>query len=137
MAAVGEVYRLVLLDQVVARATHEAATAAGRDPARCEAAAQSAFLQDSVASWLLDRDDSGAIGFVMGPGAAPDGSPLQEVRVEITADNGALGDGIDFNIPNCGTNGSWIRVRSTVPVRPRFGTGVILRRHESWSVNQL
>lgn len=136
VAGVAEFYRLSLVDQVLARATHDAAAAAGRNPGQCEQAVQSAFAQDQVARWLFDGDDSGAIGFIMGPGAPPDGSPLQEVRLEIMADDGTLDNGVDFAIASCGTAGSWIRVRSIVPVRPRFGAGRILWRHESWAVNQ-
>lgn len=135
MGVVAEIYRLSLVDQVLARATHEAATAAGTNPDQCEQAAQTGFA-GGVASWLFDHDDSGAIGFVMGAGPAPDGSPLQEVRLEIAADDRDLGNGVDFNAPNCGVEGSLIRVRSTVPVRRRFGTGTILWQHESLAVNQ-
>lgn len=136
MTTVAEFYRISLVDQVLARATHDAAIAAGRDPARCEDAVKSAFTENRVARWLFDRDDSGAIGFAMGSGAAPDGTSLQEIRVAVAADDGSLANGVDFSTPNCGTNGSWIRVHSTVPVRPRFATGTILRWHTSWAVNQ-
>lgn len=132
--AVGEFYRLSLCDQALARATHLAARAAGGDPANCEQAVRTAFEDDFLAGWLFDRDDNGEIGFVSGEG--PDGSPEQEVRIEINADDGDVSNGVAFTIPQCGTSGSWIRIRIVVPVRARFAFRDVLRQRVSWALNQ-
>lgn len=132
-----ELYRVSLMEQTLARATHLGALAAGRDPTACEAAARQAFAGDRVAAWLFDTDDPDeTIGFVSGTN--PDGTTNQEVAIEVMADNGSLADGVDFNVANCGAPGSWIQVRATVRVRPRFELGgTILLRYDSWTTNQL
>ncbi len=133
---VAQLYRVSLIDQTLARATHLGALAAGRDPTACEAAVQDAFENDRVAVWLFDGDGDNAIGFTTG--ANPDGTPGQEVGLEINSDNGTLTDGVDFDdLSRCGTAGSWIEVRATVPVQlwgPRGG--VLLREYRSWALNQ-
>lgn len=136
MTIIAELYRVSFIDQTLARATHLGALAAGRDPTACEAAAERAFSEDRVAAWLFDGDGDNAIGFVRG--ASPDGSPSQEVALEIMSDNGDITDGVDFSVSRCGAPGSWIQVRATVPVRPTFRAGgILMRRYESWSLNQL
>lgn len=132
--AVGEFLRLSLQDQTLARATHLAARAAGRDPAGCETAARDAFADDGMALWLFDRDGDGSIGFVHRAG--PDGSATQEVRIDITADDGDVSNGIDFDQPVCGNPGSLIRVRSVVSVRLPFLRRSAEREHTSWALNQ-
>lgn len=131
---VGEFYRLSLSDQALARAAHLAARAAGTDPGNCEQAARAAFEGDSLAGWLFDRDDDGTIGFVSGGG--PDGSAGQEVRIDISSDDGDVSNGVDFTGSQCGNPGSWIRVRVVVPVRARFAFRDVLRERVSWAVNQ-
>ena len=126
--AAGEFGRVSLCDQALARATHRAAVAAGRDPSDCETRAREAFEGDALARWLFDTDDNGRIAFGAGDG--------QEVRLDIAADNGDLTDGVDFDQPLCGDAGSWIRVQTSVTVRARFGLGDILRREASWALNQ-
>ena len=135
MTIVIELYRVSLIDQTLARATHLGALAAGRDPTACETAVQDVFRNDRVAAWLFDANGDSTIGF--SAGTNPDGSSGQEVGLEITSDNGRITDGVTFDVARCGTAGSWIEVRATVPVRPRFRVGgTLLRRYSSWALNQ-
>ncbi|MCY3596307.1 MAG: hypothetical protein OXG71_02560 [Rhodospirillales bacterium] len=134
MVAVGEFYRLSLYDQVLARATHVAAAAGGRDPANCETAVRDAFANHAMAAWLFDGNDDGAIGFVSG--TDPDGTAASEVRIDIASDVD-LSDGVDFAGALCGTAGSWIRVEARVGVRMPFRFGRIMRQRVGWAVNQL
>ncbi|MCY3620821.1 MAG: hypothetical protein OXH68_03810 [Gammaproteobacteria bacterium] len=132
--AVGEFYRLSLCDQALARGAHLAARAAGGDPDNCASAARAAFEGDSLAGWLFDRNDDGSIGFVSGAG--PDGSSAQEVRIDISSDDGDLSNGVDFADSLCGSEGSWIRVEIVVSVRARFTFQEMPRKQVSWAVNQ-
>ena len=134
VVAASEFYRLSLSDQALARATHLAAMAAGRDPGNCEGAVRNAFQSDSLARWLFDRNDDGRIGFVSGEG--PSGGSDEEVRIEVEADDGDLSNGIDFSNPNCGVPGSWIRVRVVVPVRSTVAFRDVMRQRVSWAMNQ-
>lgn len=134
LLAVGEFYRLSFIDQALARASHRAATAAGRDPGNCEQAARAAFAGDSVAGWLFDRDNDDRIGFVAG--GLPDGTPEQEAGLVIGSDDGDVSNGVVFDQPDCGVAGSWIQVRAVVPVRARFAFREIRRQRMSWAVNQ-
>ncbi|MCY4012690.1 MAG: hypothetical protein OXG82_08255 [Gammaproteobacteria bacterium] len=131
--AVGEFYRVSLCDQALARATHVAALAAGRDPGNCQQAAQDAFVEHDLARWLFDRDGDGTIGFVA---QTPDDSTQGEVFLTIDADDGDVANGVNFDQRLCGPDGSWIRVTASVSLRAPFGTGTIWRRHESWASNQ-
>ena len=132
--AVGEFYRLSLCDQALARGVHLAARAAGSDPENCAQAARAAFEDDLLAGWIFDRDDDGSIGFVSGAG--PDGSSAQEVRIDISSDDGDLSNGVDFAGSACGDSGSWIRIEAVVSVRARFAFRDILRKRVSWALNQ-
>lgn len=132
--ATGEFLRLSLQDQTLARATHLAARAAGRDPRGCETAARDAVAGDRMALWLFDRDGDDSIGFVHRAG--PDGSATQEVRIDITADDGDVSNGVTFDQPLCGNPGSMIQVRAVVPVRMPFLRSRIEREHTSWALNQ-
>ena len=132
--AVGEFYRLSMHDQALARATHVAARAAGSNPSDCEQAVRAAFESVSLARWFFDQDNDGQIGFVSGNG--PDGSADQEVRIDITSDDGDISNGVDFSEPQCGVAGSWIRIRAVVPVRSGFALRNVLRQRESWALNQ-
>lgn len=132
--AAGEFLRLSLQDQTLARATHLAARAAGRNPGDCETAARNAFAGDRMAQWLFDRDGNDRIGFVAGAG--PDGSPAQEVRIDITADDGDASNGVTFNQRLCGNPGSMVQVRSVISVRMPFLRSRIEREHTSWALNQ-
>lgn len=135
MTIVTELYRVSFIDQTLARATHLGALAAGRDPTSCETAVQQVFQNDRVAAWLFDDNGDSTIGF--SAGTNPDGSSGQEVGLEVTSDNGRIADGVTFDVPSCGTAGSWIEVRATVPVRPQFRLGgTLLRHYRSWALNQ-
>ena len=137
--AAGEFGRVSLADQILARATYRAAVAAGRNAADCVNEARAAFAEDAVALWLFDLDDDGRLGFVTGTAPDPDADPVAEVRLDIAADDGdfsADGDRSDDFTAGCGGAGSWIRVSASVVVRARFGIGDILRRSESWALNQ-
>ena len=121
--AVGEFYRLSLCDQALARATHLAALGASRNPGNCQQAARDGFVEHGLARWLFDADGDGAIG-------------NSEVRLDIAADDGDVANGVAFDQSLCGNSGSWIRVTASVSLRAPFGTGTVLRRHESWAANQ-
>ncbi len=133
MLIVSELYRVSLIDQTLARATHRGALAAGRNPADCETAAQEALAEDRVALWLFDANGDDVIGFHAGTN--PDGTPNQEVGLEIASYDGELADGVVFNMPGC--VGSWIEVHAAVPVRPLFRRGrTLMREYRGWSVRQ-
>jgi uncharacterized protein (UPF0333 family) len=121
--AVGEFYRLSLCDQALARATHLAAMAAGRNSGNCQQAARDGFGEHGLARWLFDRDGDGAVG-------------ASEVVLEIAADDGDVANGVVFDQGLCGGGGSWIRVTASVSLRAPFGTGTVRRQHESWATNQ-
>ena len=133
-APAGEFFRLSLMDQTLARATHLAARAAGADPADCMAAVTRAFMSDAAARWLLDFDNDGAVAVV-----AAGGSGEVEVTVEWDADPA---DAVPWTGAGCGGAGDWIRVRARIVVQPWFGPlralwqGGVTREHESWGRNQ-
>lgn len=134
MLASWEICRLALANRILAGTTHDAALAAGRDPANCLQAARNAFSDDRIAMWLFDHNNDDSLGFVAG--ADPDNTVLSELRLDINADDPAV-DGIAFDQALCGGSGSWIRVRTVV--RPRGWSSWLADttlRHESWSVNQ-
>ena len=140
-AMAGEFLRLSLIDQTLARATHQAARAAGADPLNCNAAIRAAFEADGAARWLLDLDADGSIGIAPGAGW-PDNSSTAEVRVEVASD-ADLADGVSWDGSGCGVEGSWIQVSSRIVVRPWFGPlrpmvpdGGFRRLHRSWARNQ-
>lgn len=129
-----EVGRLALANRVLALATHRAALAAGREPADCERAARTTIEGDRLARWLFDRNNDGRIGFVSG--ADPLGTPTSEIRLEISADDGDVANGIAFDTPLCGGPGSWISVRAAAPSARWTLLGDVMLRQESWAVNQ-
>lgn len=126
--------RVSLGDQALARATHRAALAAGQTPADCERQARDAFEDDAVALWLFDADDNGRISFVTG--IAPDTAAGQEVRLDISADDGDVANGVTFDQALCGVPGSWIRVQASARVRSLFALGDMVRQRASWALNQ-
>ncbi|MYE10396.1 MAG: hypothetical protein F4X99_01780 [Gammaproteobacteria bacterium] len=140
---VGELFRLSLIEQTLARATHEAARAAAADPFNCATAIADAFAADSAASWLLDLDEDGTIGIAPGHTGSPDNSSTSEVLVGVSWD-GNLADGVSWTTgTGCGPSGSWMRVRAAIVVQPWFGpvraalpAGGIPREHTSWARNQ-
>lgn len=140
---VGEFFRLSLIDQTLARATHEAARAAAADPHNCATAIADALADDDAASWLLDVDDDGSIGIEAGTTDWPDNSSTSEVRIGVSWDSN-LADGVSWTTgAGCGPDGSWMRVRAAIVVQPWFGparavwpNGGFRREHTSWARNQ-
>ena len=140
---VGEFLRLSLIDQTLARATHEVARAAATDPHNCATAIADALAADSAASWLLDVDDNGSIGIAAGNTGWPDNSSTSELLIGVSWD-GNLADGVSWTSgTGCGPGGSWMRVRAAIVVQPWFGPmraawpdGGIRREHTSWARNQ-
>ena len=141
--SVGEFLRLSLIDQTLARATHEAARAAAADPYNCATAIADALANDSAASWLLDLDEDGSIGIATGNTGWPDNSSTSEVWIGVSWD-GNLADGVSWTTgTGCGPGGSWMRLRARIvvqpwfgPVRVAWGDGGIRREHTSWARNQ-
>ena len=146
-AFAGEVLRISMIDQTLARATHLAARAIATAPssAGCHALANTAISADRASAWLLDSDDDGTIVFdvatATGWPVAVDGT---EVQLTVSWDQNPA-DGIDYSDTvgsGCGDTGSWLRVRSRIAVRPWYGLfrtwiaaeGIVLR-HESWGRN--
>ena len=143
-APAGEFYRLSLIDQTLARATHQAARAAATaGPDNCRQAIGDAFQEDRAARWLLDRNDDGTVGIVQGGEDWPDGSAGGEVQITVFGDSD-LTDGVPFAAVDtgCGADGGWIAVRARIVVWPWFGPlraawpDGIRRQHESWARNQ-
>ena len=143
---VGEFYRLSLVDQALARATHEGARRAAADPARCGTAVGDAFQADALAAWLLDLNDDSTLGIVTNPADPngwPSGSPTEEVQITIVADED-LFDATPWELATggCGVDGSWIEVRSRVVIEPWFAPlrlvwpNGIQRQQQSWARNQ-
>ena len=140
---VGEFFRLSLIDQTLARATHEAARAAAADPRNCATAIAGALAADNAARWLLDLDEDGSIGIAAGNTGWPDNSSTSEILIGVSWD-GDLADGVSWTTgTGCGPNGSWMRVRAAIVVQPWFGParrawpdGGIRREHTSWARNQ-
>ena len=62
LAPAGELLRLSLIDQTLARATHLAARGAGSDPDNCVTAIRDAYEADAAARWLLDINGDGRSG---------------------------------------------------------------------------
>ena len=129
---VGEVFRIALVDLTLARATHEGALAAGRDPRNCQSAFQVAFTRDAAARWLLDRNDDGTIDFSFSGGVG-----TADVDVEFLADDGMLDNGVVLQSGvGCGSSGAWLAARTAVSVRAGFGATSFVVRAESWAMNQ-
>lgn len=140
---VGEFYRLSLIDQTLARATHLGARAAGADPGLCQSAVAAAFNADLMALWLLDTNDDGTIGVaLMDDLSWPDGSPAEEVAITVAVDEDLFDGGDWATTAGCGTSGSWIELRARIVVQPWFGLlrtlwpDGIRRQRESWARNQ-
>ena len=140
---VGEFFRLSLIDQTLARATHEAARAAAADPYNCATAIADALADDDAARWLLDVDDDGSIGIAAGTTGWPDNSSTSEVLIGVSWDSN-LADGVSWTTgAGCGPDGSWMLVRAAIVVQPWFGParavwpgGGFRREHTSWARNQ-
>ena len=142
VATVGEFFRIVLVDQALARATYAAARAAGARSANCDAEIDASFQTAGVTRWLLDRNGDGRVAVIQGASGWPDGSAAQEVQVNVRWDDD-LSDGSTLpGSSGCGGPGSWISVRSRIVVHPWSGlaglvfAGGVHREHESWARNQ-
>ena len=141
---VGEFYRLSLIDQALAKVTHEGARSAAAD-AVCEQAVVDAFNANPLAVWLLDLNDDNRIAIVTNPDASvawPSGSATDEAHVSVVADDN-LFDGSDWEVATgCGSSGSWILVSSRIVVEPWFRPLGLLwpdgirREQQSWARNQ-
>ena len=146
-ALVGEILRLSMIDQALARATHLAAraVATAQTNSGCHALASDAINNDYAAPWLLDSNDDGTIAFHVAT-TATSSTPIAGTEVQLTISwDQDPADGIDFSdtVGNgCGDTGSWLRVRSRITVQPWFGLfrtwiapeGIVMR-HESWGRN--
>ena len=139
---VGEMLRISMYDQALARATHQGARAAAADPTKCETAIVEAFQADRFARWLLDQNNNDRVDIVARPSSWPDASAGEEVQITVVADSD-LFDGVDWEIAGrCGPAGSWIRVRSRVVIEPGMAPlrllwpGGLRRQHQSWARNQ-
>lgn len=151
---VGEFLRVSLFDQALARATHQAARAAGMTPEDCDASIRGAFnpaTGETLFRWLLDAHGDGTVG-VSAPGAGgldawPDPSnAAEEVLVTVTFDEDASDAvdwrSVDWTASDCGAGGDWLRVRSRIVIRPwmplaqRLWPDGFAREHVSWARNQ-
>ena len=144
-ALIGEFLRVSLYDQILARATHLSARAVAVLPVSsgCAAAVSEAFTNDGTARWLFDEDGDGSVSVGVSVATGWPAAGSNEVQVAISWDDDPS-DGVDWSeavAGQCGGNGSWLRVRSRVAVRPWFAPfravapdGVVLS-HESWARN--
>ena len=139
---IGEMFRISMYDQALARATHQGARAAAADPANCETAIVEAFQADRLARWLLDLNNDSRIDIVSRQSDWPEVSAGEEVQITVVAD-ADLFDGDDWEVAgSCGSAGSWIRVRSRVVIQPGFAAlrllwpGGVRRQQQSWARNQ-
>ena len=142
----GELFRISMIDQALARATHQSARAiAGLADGgtACEAAVQGVFDTDVGARWLFDRNGDGTVGIVFSYGPAwPAVTLSDEIAVAISWDDDpdANVDWSDTTTGACGGDGSWLRIRSRFAIQPWFGPvrpfwGEMRRQHESWGRN--
>lgn len=142
----GELYRISLIDQVLARVTHESAQAISALPdgnVGCEATIQGALNRNVGARWLFDRNGNNTVDIVFSYG---DGWPAvtlsNEIGIAISWDDDPTNgvDWTDARAGSCGGDGSWLRLRSQFAVQPWFGPvrpfwGEMYRQHESWGRN--
>ena len=139
-----EFLRVSLFDQVLARATHQAALAASADPADCEEGIRGAFQRrdgETMIGWLLDMQGDGTVEVTVADDWPDPNDAVPEVLVTVGWDDDP-NDGLDW-ADGCGGGGSWIRLRSRIVVRPWFLFGQAIwpdgfnREHVSWARNQL
>lgn len=142
----GELYRISLIDQLLAHATHESARSIAGLPdgdVECEETIQRTFNASDRTRWLFDRDGNGTVDIVFSYQDAWPGVTLSdEVGVAISWDDDpeAGVDWSDAATGSCGDHGSWLRLRSRFAVQPWFGPvrpfwGTFFRQHESWGRN--
>ncbi|MCZ0941680.1 MAG: hypothetical protein OXJ53_01340 [Gammaproteobacteria bacterium] len=141
-----EFLRLSMIDQALARATHNAALAVQGNPANCQAEIESAFEDDLLAGWLLDADDDGSVTIrVPDTRAAADG-PLGAEEVLVVVDWDDPRDGAvcwDSQSAGCADTGcaafgvdhGWLQLRARVGVATWTGVdlwpGDFEREHRS------
>lgn len=142
----GEIYRISMIDQTLARATHLSAEAIAGLPNGnndCEDTIKDVFNSDVGASWLFDRDgdDSVDIDFTYNANW-PAVTLTDEIGVAISWDDDPESgvDWSDATSGSCGGDGSWLRLRSRFAVEPWFAParpfwGTMHRSHESWGRN--
>lgn len=142
----GELFRISMIDQTLARATHHAAQAISGladGDVGCEDAIRGAFDRDVAARWLFDRDGDDAVNIDFSYGQEwPAVRLSQEIAIAIAWDDDpeASVDWGDVQAGSCGGQGSWLRLRSRIAVQPWFGPvrtlwGTMVRQHESWGSN--
>lgn len=143
----GEIFRLSMIDQTLARVTHQSAQAVSGLPngaeVACQAAVQRVFDRDFGARWLFDRNGDNTVNIVFSSGATwPAVTLSDEIGVAISWDDDpdATVDWSDSATGSCGGDGSWLRLRSRFVVQPWFGPlrplwGSMFRQHESWGRN--
>ena len=147
---VGEFLRISMYDQALAQATHRAARAAAAEPNnadqnKCKDAIRDSFQNGLLSGWLFDRDDDGTVEIDFVSYDWPSGSPNQdeEVQISLRADDDLYTAGDEWEkIDECGQEGSWIRVRAGILIKPWWSSdfglfgGGIRRQEQSWARNQ-
>lgn len=142
----GEMFRISMIDQALARVTHLGAKELAALPdgdEECEETVQRVFNGDRGARWLFDRDGDDTVSIVFSFGAEwPAVTLSDEIGIAISWDDDPDAD-IDWSdtiAGSCGDHGSWLRLRSRFAVQPWFGPvrplwGTMFRQHESWGRN--
>ncbi len=142
----GELFRISMIDQTLARVTHQSARAiAGLadGDVGCEETIQEAFDQNVGARWLFDRNGNDTVDIAFSYGDAWPAVTLgDEIGIAISWDDDPEAgiDWTDATTGSCGGDGSWLRLRSRFAIQPWFGPvrafwGEMNRQHESWGRN--
>ena len=142
----GEFFRISMIDQTLARVTHQSAEAIAGLPdgdVECEDTVQRVFDRDVGARWLFDRNGDDTVNIIFSFGTAwPAVTLSDEIGVAISWDDDpeADVDWSDATTGSCGGDGSWLRLRSQLAIQPWFGPirplwGAMYRQHESWGRN--
>ena len=142
----GELFRVSMVDQTLARVTHDSAraiSALADGDVGCEDAIQGTFDRDVGARWLFDRDGNGTVDIVFSYGDAWPAVTLgDEIGIAMSWDDDPEAgiDWADTATGSCGGDGSWLRLRSRFAIQPWFGPirplwGTMFRQHESWGRN--
>ena len=142
----GEFFRISMIDQTLARVTHQSAEAVSGLPdgdVECENTIQRVFDRDVGARWLFDRNGDDTVNIVFSFGTTwPAVTLSDEIGVAISWDDDPQTsvDWSDATTGSCGGDGSWLRLRSRFAIQPWFGPvrpfwGAMYRQHESWGRN--
>lgn len=142
----GELLRVSLIDQILARVTHQSARAISglaNGDVGCEEAIQRTFDGNAGARWLFDRNGNNSVNIVFSYGDAwPAVTLTNEIGIAISWDEDPEAgiDWTDATTGSCGGDGSWLRLRSQFAIEPWFGPlrpfwGTMRRQHESWGRN--